>query len=205
MANISQITVNDTPYEIFDVTAQELYSSMISSQWVDWYVRQIDSNDTNTNVSLSAATQTYYPYWKIVHKRIFSFSDIPPSPFLYLINPIGEATSHPNNSSIHILAVGHFSYYDSSTLGPDSPANWIDKREFPSTIYPILHTSYTIKADPSSYSTWTSELGLLSGIARTKAHMKLNSWILTKDNVEVGNVDTGNNGVLHTRQIDIWP
>ena len=199
MANISQITVNDTPYEIFDVTAQELYSSMISSQWVDWYVQQIDSNDTNTNVSLSAATNTYYSYWKIVHKRIFNFSNNP-NPFLYLINPVGETVSH--GASASTLSIGHFSYYDSNTPSSSTSANWIDKREFPTTIYPILHSSYTIKADPSSYSTWTSELGLLSGIARTKAHMKLNSWILTKDNVDIGNVDTG---VLHTRQIDIWP
>lgn len=204
MANISQITVNDTPYEIFDVTAQELYSSMISSQWVDWYVQQIDSNDTNTNVSLSAATNTYYSYWKIVHKRIFNFSNNP-NPFLYLINPIGEAISHPNTSSIHILAIGHFSYDNSNTPEPSTPANWIDKREFPSTIYPTLHTSYTIKVDPLSSSKWTSELGLISGVARTNARMKLNSWILTKDNVDIGDVDTGNNGVLHTRQIDVWP
>ena len=198
MVNISQITVNDKPYEIYDVTAWEEYSSTISSQWVDWYVQQIDSNDTNNNVSLSVATNTYYPYWKIVHKRIFNFSNNP-SPFLYFINPIGEAISHGASESTFFI--GHFSYYDSNVPGSTTPANWIDKKEFPTTTYPILHTSYIIRTDPSSYSTWTSELGLLSRIARTNAHMKLNSWILTKDNVDVGNVDTG---ILHTRQIDVY-
>ena len=199
MANISQITINNTIYDIYDTVAWEEYHPIISSQWVDWYVHQIDSNDTNNNISLSASSGTTYSYWKIVHKRIFNFLNNP-SPFLYLINPIGEAISH--GASASTFFVGHFSYYDSSSPSSNTNPGWMDKRQFPTTTYPILHSSYIIMSDPSSYSTWTSELGLLSQIARTNAHMKLNSWILTKDNVDVGNVDTG---ILHTRQIDVYP
>ena len=196
MPIITQIQINEKTYDLADITVREDITNFYKNH-PQLQLSPIDSSISSAYHSVSTSSSNSYSGYDIMHIRKFTINTSNCS--VYIIRPFFQA-NEPSSAGRLLTSLFYKKgrYEDIAEFtGDENPAQMLKRTEIGTGIIRSIscHTQFLDPSDGNKY--WNIAIGVKTSIALTQARYNLQSFILTKDTVEVSE-PTGTNTISKT-------